>query len=130
MVGIWQSHSSIFLYVAGAATLAGYGIPLLIAPLTWGRWFRWDTQRASPLTVFLGRSLGVLLCVVGASAFRVAALPRAQPFFFELLIWILLGTLVLHIYGAITRAQPWTETVEITLWGVLILATLAFCPTG
>jgi hypothetical protein len=80
--------------------------------------------------VFLGRSLGMLLCVVGAYAFRVAGLPRAQPFFFELLILILLGMLALHIHGAIAKVQPWTETAEIALWVVLILATLAFYPTG
>jgi len=130
MIGILGAYSGIYLYVVGAATLAGFGVPLLVAPLTWGRWFRWDVQQATPLTVFLGRSVGMFLCVLGVYAFRVSGVPAAQPFFFELLLWILVGMLALHIYGAIVRAQPWTETVEIALWVILILATLVFFPTG
>ena len=61
---------------------------------------------------------------------HVRMIAAAQPFIFELLLWLLVGMLALHVYGAIRREQPMTETIEIALWIVLILATLAFLPKG
>jgi hypothetical protein len=37
MIGIWQSYSDAYLYVAGVAMLATFGIPLLVVPLRWAR---------------------------------------------------------------------------------------------
>ena len=130
MIGIWGAYSGIYLYVVGAVTLAAFGLPLLIVPPTWARWFRWDSLPSTPLTIFLGRSLGMFLCVVSAYAFRMAGLPAAQPFFFQFLLWLIVGMLALHIYGALAKVQPWTETAEIGMWAILFLATLAFYPTG
>jgi len=128
MVGIWQGHSDIYLLAAGIAMLAGFGIPLVVAPMTWARWLRWDVSQAAMLTTFLGRSLGIFICVVAAYAIRAAITPAAKPFFFELLLWLLIAMLGLHVFGAMAKAQPSTETAEIALWVALILATLAFYP--
>jgi hypothetical protein len=130
MVGIWQAQAGIFLYAVGFAMLAGFGIPLVVVPMTWARWLRWEIPAAATLTTFLGRSLGIFICVVAAYAIRAAGTPAAQPFFFELLLWLLVAMLGLHIYGALARAQPSTETAEIALWVALILATLVFYPAG
>lgn len=72
--------------------------------------------------------MGVLLAVIGAFAIRVAGSPQARPFFFELMIWLLVAMIALHGYGAIRKAQPATETAETGLWVVLLLVTLAFYP--
>ncbi len=130
MIGAWQAHATFYLVVAGIAMLAGFGIPLLVAPTTWARMFRWEVPPSGTLVTFLGRSLGVFICVVATYALRAAVTPQAQPFFLELMLWLVAGMIVLHVYGAIKRAQPITETVEIALWVVLVLATLAFYPTG
>ena len=130
MIGIWNAYAAPFLIVAGSATLLAFGIPLLVAPMAWARVFRWEIPPPGQLSVFLGRSLGLLICVVGAYAFRAAAIPAAQPFFFEFMLWLFVGMIALHVYGAVKRVQPITETIEIALWVILLLATLAFYPTG
>jgi hypothetical protein len=130
MMGIWQSYAGIYLYAAGITMLAGAGIPMLVVPMTWARWLRWEIPQAGRLATFLGRSLGITICAVAAYAIKAAGAPAAQPFFFEFLLWLLIAMLGVHIYGAIARAQPRTETAEIGLWVALILATLAFYPAG
>ena len=110
--------------------LLAYGIPLVVAPMAWARLFRWEMPPPGQLVTFLGRSLGLLISVVGAYAIRAAADPSAQPFFFELMIWLGVAMLGLHVYGAIKRSQPITETIEIVLWAALLLVTLAFYPVG
>ena len=130
MIGIWQAHATTYLIVAGIAMLVAFGIPLLMAPMAWARLFRWEIPPPGQLVTFLGRSLGLFICVVAVYAFRVAAIQPAQPFFFELMLWLFVGMIGLHVYGAIKRAQPITETMEIGLWVVLLLVTLAFYPAG
>lgn len=128
MIGIWQEYAGVYLIVVGAATLLAFGMPLLVAPMAWARVFRWEVPPPGQLVVFLGRSLGLFVCVMGGYAIRTAAVPNAQAFFFELMLWLFVGMLGLHTYGAIKKAQPKTETIEIGLWAVLLLLTLAFYP--
>ena len=128
MIGIWNQYLHIYLYVLSIGMLIGFGLPLLFVPLYWARLFRWEIPQQAELTAFLGRSLGVFICVVAVFAFRAANLPAVQPFFFDMLFWTLIGSILLHLYGAISKAQPITETVEILVWFLLLFATLAFYP--
>jgi len=128
MVGIWAAYANIYLIVAGVAILAAFGIPLLIVPIHWARALRWQTLHADNLTVFLGRSLGAVLIVLAVFAFKATGSPATQPFFFDLLLWMLALMGLLHMYGAITKTQPITETVEIALWVILFILTLCFYP--
>ncbi|MGD0576434.1 MAG: hypothetical protein ABSB61_13900 [Anaerolineales bacterium] len=128
MIGIFQAYAPIYLIVAGVAMLAAYGIPLLVVPMAWGRVFRWQIPPPAQLTTFLARSLGVFICVVSGYAFWVATVPAAQPFYFQFMLLLFAGMIVLHVYGAIRKVQPITETIEIALWVVLLLVTLAFYP--
>jgi hypothetical protein len=43
---------------------------------------------------------------------------------------VFVGMIGLHVYGALKRAQPITETMEIGLWIVLFVLALAFFPAG
>ncbi|HLB64129.1 MAG TPA: hypothetical protein VJJ46_04760 [Anaerolineales bacterium] len=128
MIGIWEAYAGTYLTVVGIAMLLAFGIPLLVAPMAWARLFRWEMPPPGQLVVFLGRSLGLFICVVGAYGIRIAAVPAGQPFFFELMLWLVVAMIGLHAYGAIKRVQPATETIEIGLWAVLLLVTLAFYP--
>jgi hypothetical protein len=128
MIGIWQSYSDIFLYVVGAAMLVAFGIPLMIVPLRWARVFRWPIPQSETLAVFMGRSLGIFISLMAIFAFKATGVPAAKPFFFDLMLWVVGAMGLLHVYGAIRRTQPMTETVEIALWVVLFLATLCFYP--
>ena len=128
MIGIWQDYAAFYLVVAGVAMLGAFGFPLLVAPMSWARLMRWEVPPPGNLIVFLGRSLGMFICVIAAYAFKAAATPQAQPFFFELMLWTFAGMIALHVYGAIKKAQPITETLEIGLWVFLVLVTLLFYP--
>ena len=128
MIGIWQSYSDVYLYVAGVAMLAAFGIPLLVAPLRWARALRWEVPQPEHLVAFLGRSLGLFVSVLAVFAFKVTSSPAAKPFYFDLMLWLFVSMIALHIYGAIRKTQPVTETVEIVLWVFLFLVTLCFYP--
>ena len=128
MIGIWQSYSNIYLYVVGAAMLVTFGIPLLVVPLRWARFLRWEIPQHENLVVFLGRSLGIFISVIAILAIKVTGSPAAKPFFFDLMLWVLGTMSALHIYGAIRKTQPITESVEIFLWVVLFVITLCFYP--
>jgi hypothetical protein len=128
MISIWQSYSDVYLYVAGVAMLVTFGIPLLVVPLRWARVFRWEIPQSKNLVVFFGRSIGVFISLTAVFAFKVTNYPAAKPFFFDLMLWLFVGMILLHAYGAIRKTQPITETVEILLWVVLSVITLCFYP--
>jgi len=129
MIGIWKSYSDAYLIIAGVAMLATFGLPILLVPMSWARVFRWEVPQPRNLVIFLGRSLGVFISIVAIFAFKVAQTPTAKPFYFDLMLWIFGGMILLHGYGAIRKTQPRTETLEILLWVVLSLITLCFYPT-
>jgi hypothetical protein len=128
MIGIWQFYSDIFLYVVGIAMLVAFGIPLTIVPFRWARVFRWEVPQPENLAKFLGRSLGIFVSLLAIFAIRVTSEPAAKPFFFDLMLWTIAAMGILHVYGAIRKTQPITETIEIALWVVLFLMTLCFYP--
>lgn len=82
LIGIWQAYAGEYLIVAGAAMLAAFGIPLLVAPMSRARLICWEIPPLGQLATFLGRSLGLFTCVVAVYAFKAAATPQAQPYLF------------------------------------------------
>ncbi len=128
MIGIWSSHSDIFLYIVGVVTLIFYGIPLVFAPMSWARVFRWELPQASNLVATLGRSLGMVISIMAIFAFVAARNPAAKPFYFGLTLSVFAGMFLVHVYGALRKTQPFTETLEIVLWVLLGVVTLGFYP--
>jgi hypothetical protein len=70
----------------------------------------------------------VFISIVAIFAFFVTHTPPAKPFFFDFMLWVFGGMILLHVYGAIRKTQPITETLEILLWVILGLITLCFYP--
>lgn len=128
MIGIWKSYADIYLIVAGIAMLTAFGLPLVIAPMRWAHLFQWDVSQRGNLTLFLARSMGVFISIMALYAFRVSQSAAAMPFYFELMLWVFAGMLLLHVYGAIRKTQPVTETFEIGVWIALIFITILFYP--
>lgn len=114
--------TSLFLWIAGGAFLVVYTLPLLVAPLTWARWFRWRLPAETPLTVYFGRCLGGLGTACALILLRAAPAPAAHRLVFELAILVTAIMCALHVWGAIEKSQPWTETAEIGLYGGLAVA--------
>lgn len=128
MIGLWNNYLHIYLNVVAVAMLLGFGLPLLFVPLCWARVFRWETPQSTHLATFLGRSLGVFIIVISVFAYKAANTPAVQPFFMDMMLWIIAGSILIHVHGAIKKVQPITETIEIIVWFLLLFATLAFYP--
>lgn len=128
MIGIWQSYVDIYLIVAGVAMLLAFGLPLIFMPVGWARLFRWEFPQSNHLVIFLERSMGIVITIIAIFAFKAIQTPVAKPFFFDLMLWIFGGMILLHVYGAVRKTQPITETMEIFLWIALSIITLCFYP--
>jgi len=120
--------SSAFLAGAGAVSLTAFAIPLFLSPLRWARTLRWRVPSDTDLTVYLGRSLGALAVAVGVSALRAARRPEENRIVFE--VGFLTGALeaAVHVWGALQRRQPWTETAEIAFWSAMAAAAVLMYP--
>jgi hypothetical protein len=113
---------SAFLYGTGAAFLLAFALPLFLSPLAWARRFLWTIPEDTRLTVYFGRCLGAVAVALVAACFHAAADPvRHSVVLLTLAVAGFLLTLV-HVWGAIQRTQPWTETAEIALYGGLTVA--------
>ena len=128
MVGIWSSYSSQYLYVLAIGILVGFGLPMMLVPITFARVLRWHIPEHEYLAIYFGRCLGGIACVIAVFGFKVANSPLLQPFFFQLAIWIFCILTLIHIYGALRKIQPISETIEIIFWFGLIILTLCFYP--
>ncbi|MEU8271274.1 hypothetical protein AB0B89_29455 [Sphaerisporangium sp. NPDC049002] len=112
--------ASWFLLVSATGFLAVYALPLLLVPLRWARWFRWEAPSGpTDLTVYFGRCLGAVAVAITWVALAAAPDPEHNLIVFDLIaIACGLQTLI-HVDGAVRRIQPWTETLEIGLYAVL-----------
>lgn len=128
MIGIWKSCADLYLLIAGMAMLLAFGLPLIFVPVGWARLFRWEFPESHNLVIFLERSIGIVITVIAIFAFKVIQTPVAKPFFFDLMLCTFGGMIFLHVYGAIRKIQPITETIEIFLWIALTAITLCFYP--
>jgi hypothetical protein len=128
MIGIWKSYNDVYLIIAGVAMLVGFGLPLMLVPMGWARVFCWEVPAPRNLVIFLGRSVGVFISIIAIFAFKAAQNPLEKPFYFDLMLWLFGGMILLHAYGAIRKTQPITENLEILLWVLLGLVTLCFYP--
>ena len=120
--------SRAFLLAAGVTGLATFGIPMFLSPLRWARALRWRVPDDTDLTVYLGRSLGALAIAIGVSALRAARRPEENRIVFE--VGFLTGALLagVHVWGALLRRQPWTETAEIAFWSAMAAAAALTYP--
>ena len=130
MIGIWGSHTSIFLQVMAIFSLLVFTLPIFLAPLKWAEILRWSLPEDPALAVYFGRCLGGVGCVINGFALYVSGEPALQPFFLQIAIGIFAILTWVHILGAVQRIQPITETIEIAFWGALIVLALCFYPVG
>jgi hypothetical protein len=112
------SHSAASWFLVAMALSFGvvFALPLLFAPLAWARLFQWELPSSTDLTVYFGRCLGGVAVAICVSALRAASAPAAHLWLFDLIV--VAGALLsgVHVWGALQRRQPWTETVEIAVW--------------
>lgn len=128
MIGIWSENAQTFLLVFGIVGAIAFGVPIFLMPITWARVFRWNLPDVTDLAVYFGRCLGVLALVLNTFVLRAALTGEGIALIFQILTLVFIGMTLVHVWGAVRRIQPVTETIEIGFWAGLLVLALLFCP--
>ena len=124
MIGIWNAHSQAWLLTLFAVTMPVFALPIFFVPLAWARVFRWRIPQDTDLAVYFGRCLGAFILVIEAQMLRAGLNGAGLLFTYQALLGVSASMVLVHVWGALRRIQPWTETLEI---GMFVL-TLLFYP--
>ena len=130
MIGVWSGHAQGFLVVATVLSALGLSLPIFLAPLAWARRFGWTIPDHTELAVYFGRSLGALAVTINLLTLRAALTGVALVTAFEVTLVVSVLMVVVHVYGALRRVQPVSETIEIGFWAAIALLALACWPVG
>jgi hypothetical protein len=128
MMGIWGSHAQAFLLALMIVTSAAFALPIFLVPLAWARWFGWRIPEHTDLAIYFGRCLGAFILIVELLMLRAALTGTGLVFTFQVLIAVAVLMIVVHIWGALLRIQPISETLEIGMYAGLGLLAVLFYP--
>ena len=128
MLGLWSAHAADFLLILTLATTLVFALPIFLVPLTWARLMAWQIPQQTDLAVYFGRCLGAFILILEALMLRAALTGEAMHTAFELLAATATMMIVVHVYGALMRIQPLSETLEIGFYVLLLMLTLMFWP--
>jgi len=128
MIGVWSEYHHQYLIIWAILTSVIFCIPLFCVPIQWAKVLKWNIPDDTDLAVYFGRCLGGLglaICTVAVHA----GLTRGNSItLFHIMFGVFILLTVAHIWGAIKRIQPITETLEIPFWFGLVLLNAAFYP--
>jgi hypothetical protein len=128
MLSIWSDSAAGYLLVLTVASTLVFALPIFLVPLTWARLMGWRIPMQTDLAVYFGRCLGAFILILEAMMLRAALTGEAIHTVFQLLAATALMMIVVHVYGALRRIQPLSETLEIGFYAGLLLLTLLFWP--
>lgn len=128
MIGIWSAHTRDFLLLLVAVTSLVFALPIFLVPLRWARLFRWSIPQETDLAVYFGRCLGAFILVIEALMLRAGLSGEGLLFSCQALLAVAFLMIIVHIWGAVQRIQPITETLEIGMYSGLLVLTLLFYP--
>jgi len=128
MLGLWGAYAQVYLLFLMAATTAVFALPIFLVPLKWARWFGWTIPQQTDLTVYFGRCLGAFILIVELLMLRAAVSGTGLIFTFQVLLAVAAFMIVVHVWGALLRIQPISETLEIGMYSGLALLTILFYP--
>lgn len=128
MIGALDQYAALYLQALGVGSFLLLGLPLLLAPLRWAQVMRWQLPEPDHVTVYFGRCLGAVICVLAIYALVAAQAPDVQPFFFQIALASIGLMVVVHAWGAVRRIQPATETLETLVWAALLVVGLLVYP--
>jgi hypothetical protein len=127
MLGLWGAHAQTFLLILMAVTTLAFALPIFLVPLTWARWFGWRIPEHTDLAVYFGRCLGAFILIVEALMLRAGLSGEGLIFTYQVLIAVAVLMVIVHIWGAVLRIQPISETLEIGMYaGMGVLAVLFY----
>ncbi|SMH57646.1 hypothetical protein [Azospirillum agricola] len=128
MLGLYADHGTTYLTVLMTVTTLSFALPILVAPLTWARLMLWRVPAETDLAVYFGRCLGAFILIVELLMLRAVTTGTGLTHVFDVLFCVFLLMLAVHVYGALRRIQPVTETLEIGLWAFLLVCNTVFYP--
>jgi hypothetical protein len=128
MIGIWTEQGAAYLGVLAIVTMLFFSLPLFFQPLSWARLMLWEVPEQTHLAIYFGRCLGAFILIIQVIMLRGALSVADRITAFEVLYLVFGLMWLIHVYGAIRRIQPLSETLEIGLWTVLLLLNTAFYP--
>ncbi|WP_454019113.1 hypothetical protein [Azospirillum sp. Marseille-Q6669] len=128
MLSIYAQHAQTYLLVLMISTTLFFALPIFVAPLAWARLMLWRIPQDTDLAVYFGRCLGAFILIVEFLMLRGATTVEATAYAFDVLFGVFGLMLAVHVYGAIRRIQPITETLEIGFWALLLLLNTWFYP--
>lgn len=128
MLGQYSEYGIEYISVLMIVTTFFFALPILFFPLLWARLMRWAVPEQTDLVVYFGRCLGAFILIIQLIMLRAITTGTGYIFTFDVLFFVFSLMLVIHIYGAIKRVQPITETLEIGLWIILLVMNIAFYP--
>jgi hypothetical protein len=111
-----------------AVTTVVFALPIFLVPLKWARWFGWTIPQQTDLAVYFGRCLGAFILIVEFLMLRAAVSGTGLIFTFQVLLAVSAFMIVVHVWGALLRIQPISETLEIVMYSGLALLTILFYP--
>jgi hypothetical protein len=128
MLGLWSAHSQLFLIVLVCITSLVFALPIFLVPLTWARWFGWRIPQERDLAIYFGRCLGAFVLVLEALMLRAGLNGEGLLFIYQALLGVAALMVIVHIWGALLRIQPISETLEIGMYSGMFLLAVLFYP--
>jgi len=128
MLGIWGAHAQKYLLFLVAVTTVVFALPIFLVPLRWAEWFGWKIPQQTDLTVYFGRCLGAFILIVELLMLQAAVNGTGLILTFQVLLAVAAFMIVVHVWGALLRIQPVSETLEIGMYSGLALLTVLFYP--
>lgn len=128
MLGVYAQYSQHYIISLMIVTTLFFALPIFIAPIAWARMMGWTIPEHRHLAIYFGRCLGAFILVVEAAMLRSATTGTSFSYAFDILFVVFSLMFVVHVYGALRRIQPLSETLEIGFWAVLLLLNVLFYP--
>ncbi|MFC3202626.1 hypothetical protein ACFOEW_12475 [Alteromonas oceani] len=127
-IGIWSEHAQTYLLVITLITFFAFSLPLFFKPCLWAKLLLWKVPDDTHLTIYFGRCLGAFAIVTNIMFMQAALYNLGTPFILQFFILFCGLMVIVHIWGAVLRIQPVTETIETGFWVLLLILNFLFYP--
>lgn len=127
-IGMWSEHAALYLQVLSLITLLAFSLPIFLMPAKWAGMLQWKLPEDTDLCWYFARCLGSFALVTNLFFLRAAWTGFGTEVLMQFFAAFCLMMVLVHIWGALERTQPWTETAEIGLWLAFLVLTLLCLP--
>ena len=128
MLGVYAQYSQHYITTLMIVTTLFFALPIFLAPIAWARMMGWTIPEHQHLATYFGRCLGAFILVVEVTMLRSSTTGTSFSYAFDILFVVFSLMFVVHVYGALKRIQPLSETLEIGFWAVLLVLNVLFYP--